>query len=109
MNLKQRILNNYRENIINNFKSKHPEVYDWFQGDDFITPMSQGKNISIRWTMAEYFHMEAKPNRNLPAWDSNGEVNIHEVCLYLDAEGFDKEIIYNDGGNGFNTLAISLK
>lgn len=108
MNLKQRLLNKSKENVINRFKNKHPEVYNWFQSDCFANAMIECGYIEINWTYNEDPSKGEVPVESLPSYDSNGEVSIHEVCSYLFAEGFTREIHYNVGGRGFKILEIKL-
>lgn len=109
MNLKQKLLAKRKEKIIADFKNKYPEVYEWFQGDYFSEVMVDNGNICIRWEAETYFNLKDFPVKELPAYDSNGVVNIHEVCVYLNAEGLSRKIEYNDGGSGFTTLEVTLK
>lgn len=94
--LKERILKKYKENRVEDFKNKHPEVYDWFNSDYFIDTMAISGNLSIPWEF----------DQTLPRYDSSGEVNIYEVRIYLVAEGFKTNIDFDED---YTILEITLK
>ena len=93
MNLKQRVLQQHKENKINEFKNKYPEVYDWFQGDYFADTMSENCHMTIKWTYCKQGSIAPLPCLGLPVQDSVGVVDIEEVAEYLKLEGFHCKVL----------------
>lgn len=109
MNLQQLTLHRHKENKINEFKNKYPEVYNWFQGDYFVDTLAENLHMTIRWTYHKQGQIQPLVCLGLPVQDSEGVVDIEDVAEYLKLEGFDCEIIRTQGAyRQLTALKISV-
>lgn len=88
MNLSQKIRDVQKLYRINNFKRGYPEVYKWFQSEEFSDLFFNKVSVSLRRHFLIEGSFSPQVYEGYPWKDSDGVVDLDDIVEYLEAEGF---------------------